>query len=365
MPDLATSLTLCSLCPKLCSHVCPVYRASARETLTPQAKMSSLLALRRTESTEPAPSTALPLYGCTGCGACATACLHKVEPSQHLVRGRVSAERADIGHPALADLPERQFQRAQEASRAILRDPLLSTRLARAGEVGLLPSCLPRRQRGDGPVEEAHKLLTVLDRLRAHRSDLPEYGLLTVGSAGYALYAAGLDESFRLYAESLAHKVADLAMLVTTCSACTYLLKVVYPQHGVPLVPKVLHLSEFLLPFASALPITRRVQRVTYHSPCHLSRRLKLDAPRQLLQRLAVEVEELSPSGDESLCCGAGGLLPQTDPDLATAMAQEAMATAHPAVPVVSGCPTCSYHLTKSGHSADDLLDLLAAATAT
>jgi len=362
MPDLSTSLTLCSLCPKLCSHVCPVYRASGRETLTPQFKMSSLLNLRRPEATA-TEVEALPIYGCTGCGACTTACLHKIEPAQHLIRGRMTAERADVGHPALYDLPERLFHRAQEASRAILRDPELASRLAQPGEVGLLPSCLPRRQLGEGPVAEAKQLLTVLDRLREHRRDLPEYGLLTVGSAGYALYAAGLDESFRLYAESFAHKVASLPTLVTTCSACTYLLKVVYPQHGVPLGPKVLHLSEFLLPYASALPVVRRLPKVTYHAPCHLSRRLHIDAPRQLLGRICEQVDDLLPVGDESLCCGAGGLLPQTDPQLAQQMADEAIATGAATSPVVSGCPSCGYHLTKSGHPARDLLDLLVEAT--
>lgn len=355
MPDLTTSLSLCSLCPKLCSHVCPVYRASAKETLSPQAKMSSLLSLRQAGE-QGSLAEALPLYGCTGCGACSSACLHKVEPAQHLVRGRTLAERAEVGHPALVDLPERVFQRAQDAARAILRDPQLSTRLAQPGDIGLLPSCLPRRQQQAGPEEEARQLLTVLDRVRAHRADLPSYGLLTVGSAGYALYAAGLEESFRLYAESLAQKVSELSMLVTTCSACTYLLKVVYPQHGVPLVPKVLHFGELILPYVSALPIARKLPQVTYHAPCHLSRRLKIDAPRQVLARLAEQVDDIA--GEEPLCCGAGGLLPQTDPDLAQQMAHEAMEQ-ETGQSIVSGCPTCSYHLSKSGHKTRDLLDVL------
>lgn len=355
MPDLSTSLSLCSLCPKLCSHVCPVYRASAKETLTPQAKMSSLLSLKQAGE-EASPSQALPLYGCTGCGACTNVCLHKVEPAQQLVRGRMLAERADVAHPALVDLPERVFQRAQEASRAILRDPQLSTRLAKPGDIGLLPSCLPRRQHAEGPEVEARQLLSVLDRVREHRADLPSYGLLTVGSAGYALYAAGLEESFRLYAESLAQKVSELSMLVTTCSACTYLLKVVYPQHGVPLVPKVLHFGELILPYLAALPIAKKLPQATYHAPCHLSRRLKVDAPRQVLGRLSEQVDDIA--GDEPLCCGAGGLLPQTDPDLAQQMAHEAMAQTT-GQPIVSGCPTCSYHLSKSGHPTRDLLDVL------
>ena len=40
MLDLKTSLEHCTFCPRLCSHTCPVSLTSAREALTPQAKMS-------------------------------------------------------------------------------------------------------------------------------------------------------------------------------------------------------------------------------------------------------------------------------------------------------------------------------------
>ena len=118
MPDLSTSLELCSLCPKLCSHVCPVYRASAKETLSPQAKMSSLCGC-----------------GSRGCGAAcrrlAAVRLHRVWGVRDGVSaqdrtcaapraGRALVERRELGHPALSDLPERVFHRAQETSRALL-----------------------------------------------------------------------------------------------------------------------------------------------------------------------------------------------------------------------------------------------------
>ena len=43
----------------------------------------------------------------------------------------------------------------------------------------------------------------------------------------------------------------------------------------VPLVPKVLHFSELILPYLAALPIVKKLPQATYHAPCHLSRRLK------------------------------------------------------------------------------------------
>ncbi len=96
-----------------------------------------------------------------------------------------------------------------------------------------------------------------------------------------------------------------------------------------------------------------------YHAPCHLARRLQIDAPRQILTRLADVVEDLTPAGEDGLCCGAGGLVPQTDAPLARAMAHEAMAEVDESIPTVSGCPTCGYHLTQSGHPVRDLLDVL------
>lgn len=40
-------------------------------------------------------------------------------------------------------------------------------------------------------------------------------------------------------------------------------------------------------------------------------------------------------------------------------MAHESMAHVEELVPTVSGCPTCGYHLSQSGHPVRDLLDVL------
>ena len=194
--------------------------------------MSSLLSLKQTgKSLAVASAAAVWLHGLRRV-KCTNACLHKVEPAQRRFRGRMLAERADVAHPALVDLPSGCFSGRKKASRAILRDPQLSTRLANRVTLGCCRRVYRVVSMPKEPEVEARQLLSVLDRVQEHRADLPNYGLLTVGSAEYALYTAGLEESFRLYAESLAQKVSELSMLVTTCSACTYLLKVVYPQHG-------------------------------------------------------------------------------------------------------------------------------------
>lgn len=379
MPDLQTSLEHCTFCPRLCSHTCPVSLTSAREALTPQAKMSFYAArkLGPLRFAEPAaaaePEAArrpLPIYACTGCGACTTACVHKVEPAHALMQARSDAEQADAGVDSLADLPERHARRVQQVSAALAAAPVLTERTAGAGEVAFLPSCLARTKAAEepGPVREAAAFLRISDRLRVARPDFPATGLaaLPASCAGYPLYAGGFIAPFRLYAETFAHAVQDYEALAVSCSACTWLLRTQYAEYGVPLRPRILHVSELLAPYAEALPVTRPLSAVNYHDPCHLGRRLGCyEPPRQLLRRIAGRICELPNHGEESRCCGAGGLLPLTERALAGAMARDRVGeladSDQPHAPLVSGCPGCQHHLGRSapGVGVTDLLALL------
>lgn len=371
---LAASVDLCTFCPRLCSHTCPVSLASARETLTPQAKMASLGLLQKSPESEEAAAQAAPLYGCTGCGACTTACLHHVEPGSVLLRGRALAVRGEVTDPALAELPARQHRRARAAAQELQADPQLQEQRALPGQVALLPTCLPGRAASgaqpaqDGPAGEAHATLRVIERLRRAGATIPPTGVAMLAQAcgGYALYASGYTESFRLYAESLARAVEGFDTLVLSCSACTWLLRVQYAEHGVPLRPEVRHLSEFLAPHAAALPVTRPLPRATYHDPCHLGRRLGCyDPPRQLLARAAVQVDEFFHHHEASACCGSGGLLPLTSPALAGAIAVERGRDRDPTTaPIISACPACQRHLSKEcGSVVRGLVEILDAAT--
>src|SRR4051812_48712579 len=112
--DLKVATDLCTYCPRLCSDRCHVSLAEARETVTPQAKMARLGALSRAPADRAAadtevrgPVSSLPLYACTGCGACTDSCIHKVEPGRHLMTGRGLVEGQGAGHPALRELPRR------------------------------------------------------------------------------------------------------------------------------------------------------------------------------------------------------------------------------------------------------------------
>ena len=184
-----------------------------------------------------------------------------------------------------------------------------------------------------------------------------------------------------------------------------------------PLGPQVQHITELLAPHAEALPITRPLPAIAaYHDPCHLGRRLGslpasagptrqapdanggdgqaataasarndlFDGPRRLLERATRGVAEFPYHHEGARCCGAGGLMPVTEPAIAQAMAQDRLAELQPArrleapdLPagldaprlVVTSCPGCQHHLAKSGPepgspaSVRSLIELLEEAT--
>src|SRR5262249_54106257 len=80
----------------------------------------------------------------------------------------------------------------------------------------------------------------------------------------------------------------------------------------------VLHHTTFLASLVDegrlALQLSGERRRLTYHDPCYLARyNGEMDAPRDLLRMLGLEVSEMERSGLRSRCCGGGGGAALTD----------------------------------------------------
>lgn len=368
MPDLETSLSYCTYCPKLCRHTCPVAHAESRETYTPQTKMATMRRLRLREGEPPrpwpSPDGALkgqrnvvetePLYACTGCGACTEACLHGIEVGPSLFRGRDEAERDGRGHPALAGFAERFSQHSLEATQA-MRASVPAERRPLEAQVAFMPGC-------ESP-ELGRPMLDLCDRIGADYVAVAE---TRHACGGYPLLAAGQFDAFRLHAEGLAEELRGYARVVVHCPGCAWAMKTQYKQFGVPLRPVIEHTVEFLGNFAERLPIKQTRERAFYHDPCYLGRHQGLYAqPRNLAKKAVATLSEFSRNRGESECSGGGGLLPITMPAAADAIADHRVEEVKEAGvdTVVTACATCKRRLTRAGVTAIDLVDLLADAT--
>jgi Fe-S oxidoreductase len=344
-----TNLEYCTYCPKMCRHACPVSTTTGNETWIPQAKMSTLnLALKQQlpftrEATE-------PIWACTGCRQCTEYCRHGIEPGAVLFAGRAEAQRRGVAPAALERYPERfraREERLAKHARAALPRPADNV------QVAYWPGC-DALDKGEADVRAT---LALLERAGGEPVGLADVDRVC---GGYPLLAAGHLDTFRWHAARVAADLARYRDVVLGCSACVHALKTLYPAEGVHVAPTIRHVSELGAERASALTASGQ-PAVYYHDPCYLARYAGvMDAPRQLLGRVA-QVRELAWSHKDTECCGGGGLLPKTMPRVADAMARRRLAEVADAGggTVVTSCGTCKHMLARNAPDGVIVRDLM------
>ena len=344
---------LCAYCPKMCRFSCPVAEADAREALTPWAKMSApFLALKGGVPLATAFETS---WGCTGCGHCTDYCLHGNPVPLALAATRAAGIAAGIASP----VTNRIVDSFKKGGNPHGRDPGLKDRVPLdlrddgASPALLLPGC------GDAEVRSA---VTIVEKLGGRGVTIACDG----SCCGSALWWAGRPDLFDEHAGAFAKKVAKRKVLVAADAGCAWTLRVLYAERGIRLKPEVLHVSEWLASFFRERVLkarTRTKGAFFYHDPCTLARPLAVtDEPRAVLAAvLADGVREYAWNRKDAVCCGGGGLLPQTMPATADRMADRRVTEARDAkASIVTACPTCRTTLSGHGVEVVDLLDLVA-----
>jgi len=137
--------------------------------------------------------------------------------------------------------------------------------------------------------------------------------------------------------------------IVTACPHCFNTIKNEYPELGGNY--EVLHHTQFLklLLEEGRLKVEGgkfKGKRITFHDPCYLGRANgEYEAPRELLEKLEVELIEMKRCKSNGLCCGAGGAQMFKEPeagkkDINIERTEEAMET-QPNI-IAAACPFCN-----------------------
>ena len=141
--------------------------------------------------------------------------------------------------------------------------------------------------------------------------------------------------------------------IVTACPHCFNTLKNEYPDLGGNY--EVLHHTELLKSLLDEGRITieggqYKGKRITFHDPCYLGRGNEVyEAPRELLEKLEVELVEMKRCKSNGLCCGAGGAQMFKEPekgnkDINVERTEEAIEV-NPSI-IATGCPFCNTMMT-------------------
>jgi len=145
----------------------------------------------------------------------------------------------------------------------------------------------------------------------------------------------------------------NIKKIVTTCPHCFNTLKNEYPELGGEY--EVMHHTQFLKSLLNEgrLKVSGgafKGKRITFHDPCYLGRANNIyEAPRDVLEKLDVELSEMKSCKQKGLCCGAGGaqMFKDAEPgnqEINIKRTEEALDT-KPDI-IAAGCPFCNTMLT-------------------
>ena len=145
----------------------------------------------------------------------------------------------------------------------------------------------------------------------------------------------------------------EVKKIVTACPHCFNTIKNEYPELGGSY--EVVHHTQFLKSLLEEGRMTIeggqfKGKRITFHDPCYLGRANEIyEAPRDLIQKLEVELVEMKRCKVNGLCCGAGGAQMFKEPekgnkDINVARTEEAIET-KPNI-IATGCPFCNTMMT-------------------
>ena len=117
---------------------------------------------------------------------------------------------------------------------------------------------------------------------------------------------------------------------------------------------EVMHHTQFIAKMLSegklSLGDSLKGKSVTYHDPCYLGRgNEEYDAPRDILAKMGVNLNEMPRNKSNALCCGAGGgqmfkEAEKGDKEIFVERSEEALAT-KPEI-IITACPFCMTMLT-------------------
>ncbi len=333
LPLLRRAQELCVFCPKMCRFSCPVSEAESREALTPWGKVS----LAALSGKTPDASAALAFAGCTGCHRCAVYCAHDNDVPKILYAARASAVRAGVAPRAWTELPAR-FSLLGHGETADLAKVFATLRTGH-GEALFFPGCDALAQGG----EEARDALFVAKELGAPLGLVPEgalcCGLKLVEGGHPELHAA---HASRVRAPLLKHRrPVHLVFLQPGCA------RSVLEEWALPEGSRVEHITSYLARALAALPDRARPppleETFAWHDPCELARGLReLTAPRALLAAAVKDFREPARSGVDTSCCGAGGLLERTLPEVAAKLSSERRAELGTDAAALTSSPGCA-----------------------
>jgi len=350
-------LFICSQCG-YCTAVCPSFRElTARwESAGPRGKLLFMknMFLGKDKINRTFAENA---FKCSLCGYCKEVCQVSIDLVTFWQSVRAEVFRNNLWPAPLYDLKsslqeEHNVYNISNEDRTIWSydvEDLVEDHLKRDAEIGYFIGCVSSFTGRLASIPES--FVKILNHLSVDFTILGE----EEWCCGSPYFLSG---AYPLVKELAEHNIKTfeqlgIKTLITTCAGCYRAWKEEYPHLGQELPFEVKHAVEYLADLVDMKKLKfEKVQdlKTTYHDPCELGRISGVfEAPRKILNSIS-EFVELPKIKKESRCCGAGGVLKITNPELALKVGykkiDEIESLENLGVDtVVSACPACQLNI--------------------
>lgn len=328
------TLNACRFCP-MCHHVDLAVTATRRETYSPRGRATVLFAVERGRIPLDAQAADV-VYAFAADGLSRQVCAGHFDHDALMLDARRRLVEAGVVVPAL-----------EAARRAAAQTRNVATDVAAGGGS---PAGTASIALFFGPSSRPEASRALVKILKA--AGVPFTHLAQEADPGSTLYALGDFEGAAEAARKVEKSVAALkprTLVVLDAESYRTLKAGVAGWSGLTAAGwTVVHATEFVAQLLDAGKIkAKRLQgKATYHDPCSLARFTPvLDAPRKILKALYGDgFVEMSPCRELAPCCGAGGGLDLTRPEIAREGARRRLGQARAvwADVIATGCGRCA-----------------------
>jgi Fe-S oxidoreductase len=348
-----------------CLKFCPLFQVTGEEQYSPRGKAYLLQVMDQIEDDqELGKEFRQLLFQCTMCGRCAEICSSDVDLLEIWHRQRARAlETAPEEFEYLESLREslanvKNIYGFSPEDRAVfwideLIDelPNIEDRIYAPGktaETVVFLGCLMSFRATQVDVVKA--LFKTLEKMDA------DY--LVMGAeefcCSHPLHLMGRDDAavdLRKHNKEVI-EATEANTLVTCCPGCLIQLARYHDLEGIA----VLHHTQFFARELETLAPSHSAKTFAYHDPCELHRIMNVrKEPRALMDMLGIEYRDL-----DAACCGGGGLLRMTDPNLSDKIIEFRKESENlEDMVVLTCCPSCREQLLNAGLKTRDIVELL------
>jgi len=336
----------CNKCG-FCLPSCPTYLVKKSEAYSPRGR-NAITRFAIENSLELNADTEKAIFTCLGCGACAAVCLSSVQTKDLIFQNREC--QVDRGfYPKVA----KRLVETLVESRNISDDDQEDR-----GEWQELIKDLPEdafeKEDADilffvGCVASFFPMVQKIPANMAKILQMAGVDFTILGGdewcCGFPLVGAGMPDKLEELKNHNLQKVADVGAkkIVFTCPSCLHTWKHLYDTDV-----ELMHASQLIAELikSGTLKLKNDIDvTATYHDPCDLGRNTGVyEEPREVIQAIpGLRFVELPMNRKFSVCCGGGGNVEMTDPNLSAEVAQMKLDSIRDtgAEMVITGCQQC------------------------